>query len=281
MPLLAVVLAAALAPAGPTLAVEDTMHTAVDEVLVRAPRVTLGEILDRVARGEARRESLLTDQSFLATARVVAHADERGRTPELMSETVFRVYRKRPDKSRTVVLRRYEARPPKDKRPRAKAEVRFGPGMGEEIVNFAFRPEARRDYRYHIAGRDIVGGHVIYRIAFEPRSLLDPGNPSGLVWVDTNDFVIVRQEVRFERSPVPLFLERINRLVIERTQVDGHWVLSRVLVRATATLPLPRLGRSFDLGLRIEDYALNTGLADSLFAGHGRGDGADDSGAGR
>ena len=48
----------ATAPAGaqgPTLAVEDTMHTAVPEVLVRAPRVTLDEILDRVARGEKRR----------------------------------------------------------------------------------------------------------------------------------------------------------------------------------------------------------------------------------
>jgi antitoxin (DNA-binding transcriptional repressor) of toxin-antitoxin stability system len=269
MPLLAIVLVAALAPPGPTLAVEDTMHTTVGEVLVRAPRVTLGEILDRVARGEARRESLLTDQSFIATARVVAHADERDKPPELMSETVFRVYRKRPDKSRAIVLRRYQARPPRDKGPRANAEIRFGPDMGEEIVNFAFRPRARRDYRYHIAGRDIVGGHVIYRIAFEPRSLLTPGNPSGLVWVDTNDFVIVRQEVRFARSPVPLFLERINRLVIERTQVDGHWLLKRVLVRATATLPLPRLGRSFDLGLHLSDYALNTGLDDTLFAGHG------------
>lgn len=277
MPLLAIVLAAALAPPGPTLAVEDTMHTAVGEVLVRAPRVTLGEILDRVARGEARRESLLTDQTFLATARVVAHADERNRTPELMSETVFRVYRKRPDKSRAVVLRRYQAHPPKDKRPRAKVEVRFGPDMSEEIVNFAFRPEARRDYRYHIVGRDIVGGHVVYRIAFEPRSLLTPGEPSGLVWVDTNDFVIVRQEVSFGRSPIPLFLERIDRLVIERTQVGGHWLLKRVLVRATATLPLPRLGRSFDLGLQLDDYALNTGLDDALFAPHGAGNEADEA----
>ena len=265
MPLLAIVLAATLAPPGATLAVEDTLHTSVGEVLVQAARVTLGEILDRVARGEARRESLLTDQAFMATARIVAHADEPGKRPELMSETVFRVYKKRPDKSRAVVLRRYEAHPPRDKGPRVRAKVHFGPGMSEEIVNFAFRPDARRDYRYHIAGRDIVGSHVVYRIAFEPRSLLTPGNPSGLVWVDTNDFVIVRQEVRFERSPVPLFLERINRLVIERAQADGHWLLRRVLVRATATLPLPHLGRSFDLTIQFDDYVLNTGLDDSLF----------------
>src|SRR6266571_1427225 len=201
MSLLTVVLTAALAPPGPTLAIEDTLHTEVPEVVVRAPRVTLNEILDRVARGEARRESLLTDQTFLATARMVGHAADQGKAPELLSETVVRVYKKRPDKAREVVLRHFEAYPPKRRAPRAKAEIQFGPDMGEEIVNFAFRPAARRDWRYHIAGRDIVGGHVIYRLAFEPRSLLMPGNPRGLVWVDTNDFVIVRQEVSFERSP--------------------------------------------------------------------------------
>ncbi len=266
MSLIALFIAAVIAPPPPTLAVEDTMHTSVSEVVVRAARVTLAEILDRVARGEARRDSLLTDQSFIATARVVGHADERGKTPELMSETVFRVYKKRPDKSRTQVLRRYQAHPPKDKGPRGHAEVRFGPSMSEEIVNFAFRPAARRDYRYRIVGRDIVGGHIIYRIAFEPRSLLTADNPSGLVWVDTNEFVIVRQEVRFERSPMPLFLERINRLVIERTHVDDHWLLRRVLVRATSTMPIPHLGRSFDLALQFDDYALNRGLDDSLFS---------------
>src|SRR5712692_1664096 len=133
MTLPAIVLAAMLAPPGPTLAVEDTMHTELPPVIVRAPRVTLDEILDRVARGEARRESLLTDQTFLATARVVAHASEAGRQPELYSETVFRVYKKRPDKARSMVLRRYEAHPPKQAR-RARVGVEFGPDMGEEIV---------------------------------------------------------------------------------------------------------------------------------------------------
>ena len=48
MPLLVLaVLAAGLAgpaPSGPTLAIEDTMHTEVAPVLVRAPRVTLGPV---------------------------------------------------------------------------------------------------------------------------------------------------------------------------------------------------------------------------------------------
>src|SRR5262245_45758069 len=80
---------------GPTLAVEDTMHTDVSEVLVRAPRVTLNEILDRVARGEARRDSLLRDLSFVADIRVVHNVVGKG-TPELFAESISKVYKKKP-----------------------------------------------------------------------------------------------------------------------------------------------------------------------------------------
>ncbi len=248
---------------GPTLAVEDTMHTSVSEVLIRAPRVTLDEILARVARGEARRDSLMNDQTFLTTIRVVRN-DGRGGQPEPLLETVMRVYKKRPDLARSVTLRRWERYP--DKKGDPEVNVRFRSDMSEEIVNFAFRPEARREFHYRILSRDLVGNHLIYRIEFTPRSLLDPAAPSGLVWVDTNDFVIVRQEVNFDRSPVPILIKGIRRLVIERTRVGPYWVLGRVLMRADFTVPLPKLGRSLDFAMRFDDYAVNSGLPDSLFA---------------
>lgn len=252
----------AAAPAGPTLAKEDTLYTELPEVLVRAPRVTIDEILGRIDRGERHRDSLLEDQSFLATVRVVRAADAK-HPAELLSEMVMQVYRKRPNKARTLPLRRWEKETKENKG--ARVHVNFRSDMSEDIVNFAFRPEARRDYRYRIAGRELVGDHLIYRIHFEPKSLLDPTLPNGLVWVDTNDFVIVRQELNFSRSPVPLFLKGVERMVIERGRVDGHWVLKRVLLRAQGTIPLPKLGRRFDISLRFDDYALNRGLSDSVF----------------
>jgi len=261
-------LAAAPAAPGPTLAVEDTMHTSVPEVLVRAPRVTLNEILDRVARGEARRESLLIDQSLTATVRVVRNVKGK-RAPELFLESVWRVYKKRPNHLRTVPLRQWQA-DKKDKDKDDAVDVEFSPNMGERVVNFAFRPEARRDYKYRIVGRDLVGNHLIYRIAFEPRSLLDPSSPSGLVWVDTNEFVIVREEVEFRQSPVPLFLRGIDRMVVERQQLQGAWVLRRVMLRAELTIPFPKFGKSFDMAVLYDDYAINKGLPDSLFAKEAR-----------
>src|SRR4029077_12418067 len=126
--LLAAVLATSGPSSGPTMAIEDTMHTSVPEVLVRAPRVTLDEILERVARGEARRESLITDQSFMAGIRVLREVTHTKKEPRLVEETVWRVYRKRPDKVRSVLLRRREPKPPKAGA-HANVDLDFSPGM--------------------------------------------------------------------------------------------------------------------------------------------------------
>jgi hypothetical protein len=266
-PLLALALAGA-GPSGPTVAVEDTMRTELPEVLVRAPRVTLDEILDRVARGEARRDSLLRTQAFTAAVRVLHRPRDvtPSEPPRLYEESVWRVYKRRPDQVRTVHLRHRQGEAAKR---RARTEIRadFSPQMSEEIVTFAFTAAARRDYRYRIEGRDLAGDHLIYRIAFEPRSPLDPFRPSGRVWVDTNEFVIVRQEAGFERSPMPMLIRRLGRLIVERRRAGGTWVLARVLMSAELTVPMPRIGRSVELALLYDDYAINQDLPDSLFAG--------------
>lgn len=268
-PLLTVLAALAGAPPGPTVATEDTMHTEVPEVLVQAPRVTLNEILDRVARGEARRDSMLRDMSFIATFRMVGKTNDPKKAPEMISETVVQVFKKKPDKVRSIVLREFRTEAGDDEET---MDVEFRPGMDEQIVNFAFRPEARAQYRYEILERQILGNHLIYRIAFTPRSSLDPSNPKGQVWIDTNEFVIVRQEVGFERSPIPLFLKGIDRMVIERRKYGEHWVLNRVLLRASLpyTLPIPKIGskigKSFDMTMFFDTYRINSGLPDSLFA---------------
>ena len=252
---------------GPALAVEDTMHTDVEPVLVRAPRVTLDEILNRVARGETRRDSLLQDQSFTATMRVMRNTAGKG-TPELFAETVSKVYRKKPNLVRTVRLRHYERYADRDSTDQA-IESEFSPSMGEGLVTFAFRPENRRNYRFRIEDRKLLGDHILYTLRFEPRSALAVHEPSGRVWVDTKDYVIVRQELEFRQSPVPLFLKSIRHMVVERERAGDFWVMSRALVRMELTIPVPRFGRSFDFGMAFTDYQVNAGLRDSLFAAPG------------
>jgi hypothetical protein len=186
----------------------------------------------------------------------------------LFSETVARVYKRRPSQVHTVELRRFVL----DDKDDDDDDVAFSPSMGEEIVNFAIRAENRRDYRFTIEDRTIVGDHIVYTLAFEPRSSLAVYEPRGRIWVDTRENVIVRQELEFEQSPVPLLLRRIPHMVVERTRVGDFWVLSRALVRVEFTVPLPRVGRSADFAMMMTDYTINTGLPDSVFTGaHGNG----------
>jgi outer membrane lipoprotein-sorting protein len=259
----------AAAQGGPTLATEDTMHTDVSTVLVKAPRVTLEEILDRVARGEARRDSLIQDMSFTATLRVMRNTEGKA-PPVLFAESVSKVYKKKPDLLRTVELRHYEEHPEKDGSDDVTFDDDFSPGMGEEIVNFAFRPANRKNFKFSIEDRKLLGDHLVYTLAFEPRSALAVFEPAGRVWVDTKDFVIVRQEIEFRQSPMPLFLKAIKHMVVERTRAGDFWVLSRCLIRMQLTIPVPKFGRSFDFAMALSDYRVNAGLPDSLFAGTDR-----------
>lgn len=256
------------AKSGPVLAIEDTMRTDISEVLVHAPRVTLDEILNRVHRGEMRRDSLLRDQSYLQTVRLVRDTDDKHK-PQLVQETVDRVYMVKPGKARTVRLRDWKLKPPKkdadgeDKG--LKVSVNSSSDMSEEIVNFAFRPENRGEFKFRIEGREILGDHLIYRIRFEPRSALDVYSPSGQVWVDTQEYVILRESLEFKQSPVPLFMKGIRAMVVERQRSGDFWVLSRVLARIDLTIPIPGVGRAFDFGIQYADYQINQGIPDSMF----------------
>lgn len=272
--LVAPLLATAPARTGPTVAVEDTLYTELPEELVTAPRVTLDEILDRVARGEARRDSAIRSQEFTAAVRAM-HKPRGAREPQLFEETVWRVFKRKPDQMRAIRLRRTEGallqKKKKDEKEedekKTNVDVEFSPGMSEEIATFAFSPESRRDFKYRIEAREILGDHLIYRIGFEPRSPIDNFLPTGRVWIDTNEFVIVRQEVGFERSPVPILIKSLDKMVVERRRTGGTWVLSRVMMKGELTVPMPKWGRTFEFAILYDDYQINPAIPDSVFTG--------------
>jgi hypothetical protein len=260
---------------GPILALEDTIPVPtrrLPEQVVRAPRVTLDEILRRVAEGEARRDSLMQDQAFtLLAALTYLDRDPDAKAPVTRQwESASRVYRKRPDKVRTVPLKHRS-----NFKEESGANVSVGANMGEELVNFAFQPRTRSRFDFRILERHLVGDHVVYVVGFTPRSKLDD-LPTGKAWIDTNEFVIVRQEFWYrDRSPAPLFFRSIDSCVIERTRVDGRWwVLSRVLARVQITslarfmarIGKEKLSPTVDFTLATRDWEVNRGLDDAIFA---------------
>jgi len=265
-----------LAGAPGVLAVEDTIpipSALLPEYVVTAPRVSLDEILRRVAEGEAHRDSLMKDQSYTMVALLTyLDADNKPATgAKRKLEYASKVYKKQPDKIREVPLRRSS-----DFKKDDNVEVSSAPTMREQMVSFAFEPRNRSKFDFAIAERRFVGGHVVYVINFTPRSKIDP-LPTGRVWIDTNDFVIVREEFWFrDRSPAPLIFKRIDSCVVERTKVDGQWwVISRVLarlqmtsaVRFMAKIAKEPLSPTVDFAVVHTDWRINKGIDDSVFAG--------------
>jgi hypothetical protein len=266
-------------PGGPTLAAEDTIplpSALLPEFVVTAPRVTLDEILRRVAEGEARRDSMMKDQSYTLLARIT-YLDADGKTPSNAKkklEYVSKVYKKAPDKVREIPLRQTTDINKKKAGEKDNVQVTAGPGMREQLASFAFEARTRARYDFRIDNRYLVGGHVVYVISFKPKSGVDE-LPEGRVWVDTNDFVIAREEFWYRgRSPAPLFFKRLDSCVVERTKVDGQWwVVSRVLariqltsaVRFMAKMAKEPLGETVDFVASQTDWKINQGLDDALF----------------
>jgi len=267
-------------PGLPALAKEDTIpvpSALMATVFVNAPRVTLDEILRRVAEGEARRDSLMKDQSYTLTA-LVTYLDADGKAPvgaQHRYEYASKVYKKQPGKLREIPL--IQRTNKKDKND--DWQVSAGPSMRENVVSFAFEPRARAQYEFTIEDRRYLAGHVVYVIGYRPRSKVDP-LPTGRVWVDTNDFVIVREEFWYrDRSPEPLFLKRIDSCVVERSLVDGKWwVVTRALARvqlSSAIQVMSKLVRdpvtpTVDFALTRTDWKVNQGIDDAVFAGAAR-----------
>lgn len=294
-----------LPPSRPTLAVEDTLRQSaaepLPEILVTAPRQTLDEILRRVAEGEARRDSLMQDQAFTLFLRFSGRKalDDPEEKSELYAESAQRIYQKRPNKERVVQLKEWSREKGKEKSQEKENErgkegkqaksgkkgdekdgepsvkVSFDADMSESFIAFAFDPKTRGRFRFRIEDRKLVGDQVVYLLGFTPRSSLDP-LPSGRVWVNTNDFVILREEFRYQdRSPLPLFIRSIDSCVLERTLIDGrYWVVSRILARVTLTDPVLWMGRLTgdelpkvaDLSIARTDWIINGDIPDSLFA---------------
>ena len=302
------------AHSGPTLAVEDTLRLVSEpypEVLATAPRQTLDEILRHVAEGEAHRDSLIQDQAFTFLIRVAGQDPKSGPggKSELYYESASRIYQKRPDKKRTVLLREWsrdkahseqergrdfsdsgqsgntdrgrldakgEGKPHGDGKDKGvHVSVSFDADMSERFIAFAFNPGMRDRFRFRIEDRKIMGDQVVYVLAFTPRSSVDP-LPSGRVWINTNDFVILREEFWYrDRSPLPWFIDSIESCVIERSRIDQrYWVFERILARVTLTNPFlwmaklsgEKLSKQMDFVMARTDWIINGDIPDSLFA---------------
>ncbi|MGD8394105.1 MAG: hypothetical protein PVF43_01385 [Candidatus Eiseniibacteriota bacterium] len=264
----------------PALAREDTFGVRLRyeyrTIEIEADRLSLREILERAREGERRRREAVDDASYTENVRVSAIGSRIGRERNRIFEERTRVYYKAPDRHlRIRIAERAYGDQDEEEETESRSSVRVSVDDILDLASAPFYLENIDSYRYAIRDRQVFPDRVVYAVDFEPRSEFDV-EPSGTFWIDAAEFVIIHEEMRFERNPAPLILKSLGNFTRERRRVDGRWMVTRAYAEAELRGTLLHGIRKIEFELRLSDFAFNTGLPDSLFAGAAAGSAGED-----
>ena len=232
----------------------DTLHVA-------APRVTLEEIVADVGRRQRANRDSLRSVAFTAVVTTVHTRDGDTRSWDV-EETAVRYgqERGRPDRvvqlwQRKQAFKDGAALPAKDD---AAVSVSWRPQPVDIVSDLPFSPGGASKYRYELREKTLVGGSLVYTIAFAPRDRF-AALPSGVIWVDIADWAIRRIEARFDDAvPYPWVVRSIPRYRQRQAACGDVWfpVLETAQVQLR-NLPLTGAGGAYDMRIELRDIVIN------------------------
>jgi hypothetical protein len=245
-----------------------------EPVETTAPQLTLREIIQRCVEGEKTKLAGHGDMTFNAVVRTILTWERKKREIE---DQVFLVYED--DRGVSKRIRLTDDKQTEDWEggewvPRVAEEddqetVQVNveaTDRGADMARLPFFLKDQQEYDFELLERHLEGDHVIFKIAFRPRSRFKP-LPSGTVYVDTHAYRIVHEEFTFETNPAPMFLKDIRSVSRHWTELPGgQWVVSRVMgeveLRGGFTGVIP--GR-VQFALLLNDYRFDQGYDERRF----------------
>jgi hypothetical protein len=237
-----------------------------------ADLMTLSEIIARCVEGEKTKLAGHRDMTFTGTVRVVTSWKDK----RLVIDSAFLAYADEAGFSKMIPLgekqRMYKLqdgewvydKDEKEEDIQVGVEVSEG---GEGLAELPFFLKDQSEYTFTLLDRVLEGDHVIFKIAFRPRTDFKP-LPSGTVYVDTDAYRIIHEEFTFDvQNPMPLLLKDVRRVTREwRELPTGEWVVASI--RADAELRggwFGKMPKRIELGLNIEDYRFDQGYDEARF----------------
>lgn len=237
-----------------------------------ADLMTLSEIIARCVEGEKTKLAGHRDMTFTGTVRLVS----TWKSKRLVMDYAFLGYEDDDGFAKMIRLgerrRMYKRQGEEwvydkdEKEEDIQVGVEVGEG-GEGLAELPFFLKDQGEYTFTLLERVLEGDHVIFKIAFRPRTDFKP-LPSGTVYVDTNAYRIIHEEFTFDvQNPMPLLLKDVKRVTREwRELPTGEWVVASI--RADAELRGGWFGampERIELGLGIEDYRFDQGYDEARF----------------
>ncbi len=249
-------------PAG--LAREDSVPLAEawsDTVFVEEPGVTIEDVVRRIGERMAADEERLGDRAWTQVTRAVARPSdgddgERNRTEY---EAVQRLRIGRDGTLQRVQVRRVERTYKDGVLDEEKTDDEIETDWEEITISTTAIPFALESdaYNYELAGRHLLGEHLVYEVRFSPKSRF-AALPSGTVWLDWSDFVIRRIEAEFRDAvPMPLLVRAIPWFRVRRFPCGDTWVVQDVMARVELQDIWPGVPASVEMHARNFDYTID------------------------
>ncbi|MFO7610071.1 MAG: hypothetical protein R6X35_12905 [Candidatus Krumholzibacteriia bacterium] len=251
---------------GVVLAFEDTFAFdpgTVDTMLVTAPRVTIGEVIEAIGR-RMEQESRRLQEAEFTTLTTVVERDLPSRRGDdyTVTETAERHRVSRDSGEQTVRLWKRE-RKVKDgvvveEEIDEKAKTSWQDLERSMMTAMPFSPGSGGRYRYTITGRELVGNDLIYRIGFTPKNRFE-ALPTGTVWVDYSHWVIRKVEARMtEVVPFPLFVEAVPVFRMSRERFGEYWFTTDMHLEVDLKqVPLVGNPRVIEVRVQLQDMVIN------------------------
>lgn len=244
----------------------------VDPTVSQADRMTLREIIDRSVEGEKGKLAGHRDMTYTLTLRSILSWKKKRE----IHDEIIRIYEDdKGTEKRIRLLEKVEKQKLEDDR-WVQSEEDENEGRvtveadraerGENLSHVPFFLRNQEDYEFTLLERNLENDHVIFKIAFKPRSTFKP-LPSGTVYVDTDAFRVIHEEFHFDQNPVPLLLKDVERISRHWTRLpEGEWVVSRM--SAVFTLQGSWMGvlpERVEVGITFSDYAFDRGYDPRVF----------------
>lgn len=218
-------------PAPPVIEIPAPVVT--DTFQVRRKKLSLQEIIERSIQGEKSKLAGRKSMTYTGNARAVLTWKKK----KWVIDSVTRTFADADGFERTVDLgERIEAFKREDDAwvPDPDADTEEGDGFGVNdggVNDFGDLPvwlEATHEFDYELLDRFVQTDHVIFKVAFRPKSDFKP-LPAGILYVDTDRYRIIHEEFSFEKNPAPLFIRDLKRLSRQWEELPtGEWVWTKV-----------------------------------------------------
>lgn len=232
-----------------------------DTVFVDEPGVTIEEVVRRIGERMAADEERRGDRAWTQVTRAVARPSDgdKGERNRTEYEVVERMRIGRDGSVQRVQVRSVERTFKDGVLDKEKTDDEIEADWDEitgsaAAIPFALESDA---YNYELAGRHLLGEHLIYEVRFTPKSRF-AALPSGTVWLDWSDFVIRRLEAEYRDAvPMPLFLRAIPWFRMRRAECGDSWFVQDVMARIELQEVWPGIPASVELHTRLLDYTID------------------------